>query len=187
LDEMEDVIEDIERDALRASEVISGVRAIFKTTPDNRAITRVANLARQALSLSEPDLRANLVSVETEFRDDQVHVQADTVQMQQVILNLIRNAIEAINSLAPEERRVKLTTFVEGSFVFLTVQDAGAGIPAEDRDRIFDAFYTTKNSGMGLGLAISRTIVEGHGGTLRLAGSGPKGSILEISLPIKSA
>jgi signal transduction histidine kinase len=187
LDEMEDVIEDIERDALRASEVISGVRAIFKTTPDNRAITRVANLARQALSLSEPDLRANLVSVETEFRDDQVHVQADTVQMQQVILNLIRNAIEAINSLAPEERRVKLTTLVEGSFVFLTVQDAGAGIPAEDRDRIFDAFFTTKNSGMGLGLAISRTIVEGHGGTLRLAGSGPKGSILEISLPIKSA
>jgi len=188
LDEMDDIIRDIERDALRANEVISGVRAIFKPASDNRGATRVNDLARRALTLSEPDLVANQVSVTTGFLDDQVQVEVDAVQIQQVILNLLRNAIEAMATVAPEARRLKVMTEIrEGSTILLSVQDAGGGVPAEDRDRIFDTFFTTKDAGMGLGLAISRTIAENHGGTLRLAWSGSKGSIFELALPAKLA
>jgi signal transduction histidine kinase len=123
------------------------------------------------------------VSVTTDFADDQVPVHTDPVQLQQVILNLIRNAIEAMGSIPPDARRLMLSTKVtDNSTVLLSIRDTGIGIPDGEHGRVFDAFFTTKSSGTGLGLAISRTIVESHGGTLRLAGSGPQGSIFEISL-----
>jgi signal transduction histidine kinase len=105
--------------------------------------------------------------------------------LQQVILNLIRNAIDAMSSVAPDRRRLRLTTEIRaGSTAVLSVQDNGVGIAAEDQHRIFDAFFTTKSSGMGLGLALSRTIVESHGGTVRLIRSGAEGSCFEVALPI---
>lgn len=187
-DEMDDIVRDIERDAQRAGEVLSSIRAIFKTAPDSRTTISLQELARQALSLSEPDLLSNQVSVTTAFPEDEIEVRADVVQTQQVILNLIRNAIEAMDAVAPEARRLTLTTRIgKGSNIILAIQDTGAGVLDEDRNRIFDAFFTTKRSGTGLGLAISRTIVEAHGGTLRVAESGPGGSTLEITLPIASA
>jgi len=188
LDEVDVILEDIEADGLRANEVISSVRALFKNTAGDRTTVSVEDFARRALRLAEVELQANQVSVTAEFLDNLAHVYADATQLQQLILNLIRNAIDAMSSVAPELRQLGLATKIrEGSTVLLSVQDTGAGVPVEDRDRIFDAFFTTKPSGMGLGLAISRTIVESHGGSLRLAKSGPNGSIFEIALPISAA
>jgi signal transduction histidine kinase len=186
LEEMDAILEDIEADTLRASEIISGVRALFKNTMENRTKVEMADCARRALNLAEPELLANQVSVTTELLAGHAQVHADTVLLQQVILNLIRNAIDAMSSVAPGDRRLRLATDLKGSTVVLSIHDTGTGIPAGDHNRVFEAFFTSKNSGMGLGLAISRTIVESHGGALRLAGSGPEGSTFEFALPISS-
>jgi signal transduction histidine kinase len=105
-----------------------------------------------------------------------------------VILNLVRNAIEAMVSTSPPgERRLYVQTRLDGaSDLLLSIEDSGPGIVAGDRDRIFDPFFTTKAAGMGLGLAICRTIVEEHGGNLRVTKTDSKGSIFEIALPIAS-
>src|SRR6185312_11730745 len=106
-------------------------------------------------------------------------------QMQQVVLNLVKNAIEAMSQNAPEARLLRLSVRLEAnSALLLSVQDSGTGIPLQDRDRIFDPFFTTKPAGTGLGLAICRTVVENHGGKLRLAESDSRGSTFEIVMPI---
>jgi signal transduction histidine kinase len=183
LGEMDEILSDIKADSQRADEIISSVRALFKTAIYNQTPAELGGIARRALSLSEPDLLANSISVTTEFSDHQVQVRADQVQLQQVIINLIRNAIEAMHSSVHGSRRLRLATKVNGSSVSLSIEDTGTGISPGDHDRIFETFVTTKSSGMGLGLAISRRIVERHGGTLRVAGSGPDGSIFELALP----
>jgi signal transduction histidine kinase len=127
------------------------------------------------------------MAVTTEFLDKLAYVHVDAAQLQQVVLNLIRNAIDAMGSSAPDTQRLRLTTKIgERSTVLISIQDTGPRIAAEDRERIFDAFFTTKTAGMGLGLAISRTIVERHEGSLRLLQSDPTGSIFEIGLPTNS-
>ncbi|WP_066500429.1 sensor histidine kinase [Bradyrhizobium macuxiense] len=187
LEEVDAILGDIEADSLRANQVIAGVRALFKEAADHRTVVRVEDVVRQALSLAEPELQASQVAALTEFQDSLAYISVDAAQLQQVILNLIRNGIDATSSSAPEMRRLRLTTKVrEGSAVLISIQDSGPGIPAGDRERIFDAFFTTKTSGMGLGLAISRTIMENHGGSLRLCQSGSNGSIFEIAVPISS-
>jgi signal transduction histidine kinase len=183
LGEMDDILRDIRADSQRADEIISSVRALFKAPIYNQTPAELGEIARHALSLSEPDLLANSISVTTEFSDQQVQVRTDQVQLQQAIINLIRNAIEAMHSPAREARRLRLATKVNGSSVSLSIEDTGTGISPGDHDRIFETFVTTKNSGMGLGLAISRTIVERHGGTLRVARSGSGGSTFELALP----
>jgi signal transduction histidine kinase len=183
--EVDAILKDIEADAQRAGEVIAGIRALFGHRTDSRTTTNLADCARKALSLSQPELLAHQVSVTTSFLDNQAQVGADTVQLQQVILNLIANAIDAMGAVAPDDRQLTMSTEVREGSAVLTVQDAGAGIPMADRDRIFDAFFTTKRLGTGLGLALGRTIVESHGGELRLAeSSGVRGSTFEIVLPL---
>lgn len=185
VEEVKLILRDIEADTLRASEVISGVRALFKSEPGHRIPASLELLARQALSLSEPDLLASQVVVSTDFRAGEARVQADPVQLQQVVLNLIRNAIDAMTGRSADDRYLSLSTELRnGTTAVLTVRDSGAGIAEEDHDRVFDAFFTRKTAGMGLGLAISRTIVEGHGGALRLAASGAQGSVFEVALPV---
>ena len=183
LQEVHDILKDIEADSLRATEVLASVRSLFKTGSHTRARAKLGDIARRALVLSEPDLLNNEVSVTTDIRDDNIDVHVDEIQLQQVILNLIRNASEAMTSVAPAARRLKLATKTDERSVILSIQDTGAGMPATDHNRIFDAFFTTTSSGTGLGLAISRTIVESHNGMLRLTHSGPEGSTFEIILP----
>lgn len=149
------------------------------------ALTRVEDVARLVLRLLQHDLQIIEVSVATEFQDNLPDVHLDGTQLQQVLLNLVKNAIEAMTFVVPEARRLRLTTSFDGhSTVFLSVQDSGPGIPVEDRERIFDPFFTTKSGGMGLGLAICFTVVENHGGKLRLAKSDSDGSIFELAIPV---
>jgi C4-dicarboxylate-specific signal transduction histidine kinase len=122
-----------------------------------------------------------------DYQDGVAQVHADRTQLQQVVLNLVRNAIDAIGSAPQGAKRLRLVTKLNGqSDVLLSVEDSGSGIAAENRERVFDPFFTTKSSGMGLGLAICQIIIEEHGGVLRLARTDSQGSVFEVALPIAS-
>ena len=147
-------------------------------------MVRLEDVARQVLGFLRDDLQTNAISVETNFRDGLPPTHADPTQLQQVILNLVSNAIEAMSS-ASGSRRLRLSTSISENSVLLSVQDSGAGIPRKDEERIFDAFFTTKAS-VGLGLAICRTLVENHGGVLRLAKADAVGSIFEVAMLVSA-
>jgi signal transduction histidine kinase len=185
LKELDAILDDIEATSYRAGEVISSIRELSARAPaDRRTITGVEDIARQVLGLTQHDLQINHISVATEFDDELPRIRADSTQLQQVVLNLVKNAIEAMNQVAPGARLLQLGARLEGNeTVLLSVGDSGAGIAPDDHDRIFEPFFTTKPTGMGLGLAICRTVVENHGGKLRLAKSDSRGSIFEIALP----
>ena len=172
----------------RAEDIIAGVRELFRKRGDHRTLIQVDDVARQVLGLVQQDLLLNQIAVATEFQNDVPEVYADRTLVQQVILNLVRNAIDAMNSTPPRARRLRLAMNLDGdSSVLLTVQDTGPGIAAEQSERIFEPFFTTKPTGMGLGLSICQTIVQDHGGSLRLAKTDSDGCMFEIRLPIAAS
>jgi signal transduction histidine kinase len=183
LRELENILEDIEADSHRAAAAISSIREMTAKTSHPSALTSAEDAGQLALRLLKHDLQINEVSVTTEFQGNLPDVQLDGMELQQILLNLIRNAIDAMSSSPPEARRLRLKTSFDGrSTVLVSVQDSGPGIPAEDRERIFDPFYTTKHDGMGLGLAISSALAARHGGKLRLVKSDADGSIFELEV-----
>jgi signal transduction histidine kinase len=185
LEDMEDILTDIGAESHRAGAIITSIRELSKKTADRGAPASVEDVARLILRLLQHDLQINEVSVATEFQGNLPKVQLDNTHLQQVLLNLVKNAIDAMDTVPPEARRLRLTTSFDGhSTVLLTVQDSGPGIHLEDRERIFDPFFTTKSGGMGLGLAICFTVVENHGGKLRLVKSDSDGSIFEVAIPV---
>ena len=187
LEDMDDILTDIGADSHRAAAIISSMRELTKKTTDRRVLAPVEDVARLVLRLLQYDLQMSEVSVATDFQDNLPDVHLDATQLQQVLLNLIKNAIDAMSSVAPEARRLRLTTSFDGhATILLSVQDSGPGIPVEDRERIFDPFFTTKSGGVGLGLAISSTLVASYGGKLRLVKSNSDGSIFELAIPVVS-
>ena len=171
----------------RADEIVSSVRALFRKTDDRRNLIHLDDVAREVLGLLQHDLESSQVAVATEFLANLPPVYADRIQLQQIVLNLVKNAIEAMSSVPSRSRHVRVVTRPSGnSTVLLSVQDSGHGITAEDQGRVFDPFFTTKPTGMGLGLAICRTVAQDHGGNLRLVETSSHGSIFEIELPIGS-
>ncbi len=185
LEELRSCLTDVKNENSRANEIVAGVRALFKTTTRQRAMVDVNRLAREVLRMVENDLHVQGVSVSTEFQEDVPQVSADPIQLQQVILNLVKNAIDAIAIGPTTIKAIRLVTTYDGkSVVSLYVQDSGPGIPTGNESQIFDPFFTTKASGMGLGLSISRGIIEDHGGNLRLTETSSKGCTFEITLPM---
>jgi signal transduction histidine kinase len=185
LEEVRACVVSISESIERAEETIAGVRELFKKHADHRSIIHIDDVTRQVLRLVEHDLVLNEVSLATDFQDHLPDVYADRTQIQQVILNLVRNAIDAMNSTPSRERRLRLATSLSGqSSVLLSVQDTGPGITTEQSARVFEPFFTTKPSGMGLGLAICQTIVQDHGGSLRLAKTDLDGCVFEMTLPV---
>ena len=185
LEELRSCLIDVKSENNRVNEVVTGVRALFKTTARQRAMVEINRLAREVLRMVEHDLRVHGVSVSTEFQEDVPQVRADPIQLQQVILNLIKNAIDAIAIGPTTIKAIRLiTTYDRNSTVSLFIQDSGPGLTPENETQIFDPFFTTKPSGMGLGLSISRRIIEDHGGNLRLTETSSKGCIFEITLPV---
>jgi signal transduction histidine kinase len=185
LDDMEDILNDIEADSHRAAAVISSIREMTAKTAHRTALASAEDTAQLALRLLKHDLQINEVYVTTELQGNLPDVQLDGMELQQVLLNLIRNAIDAMSSSPPEARRLGLKTSFDGqSTVLMSVQDSGPGISAGDRERIFDPFFTTKHDGMGLGLAISSSLVTKYGGKLRLVKSDADGSIFELEMPV---
>ena len=171
----------------RANEIVSSVRTLFKKTDDRRNLSHLDDVAREVLGLLQHDLESSHVTVATEHLVNLPPVRADRIQLQQIVLNLVKNAIEAMSSVPSGSRHVRVVTRLNGnSTVLLSVQDSGHGITAEHQGRIFEPFFTTKPTGMGLGLAICRTVAQDHGGNLRLVETSSHGSIFEIELPIGS-
>jgi signal transduction histidine kinase len=139
---------------------------------------------REVLALAGDELRKNSVAVRTEFAPDLLPVLGDRVQLQQVVLNLVMNGIEAMSGVEERPRELIIRTQNDGpGQVQVTVQDSGIGLDAQSLDRIFDAFYTTKHGGMGMGLSISRSIIQHHGGKLwAVANDGP-GTSFQFTVP----
>ncbi len=168
----------------RAEEIIASIRDLYRRTPDERTMIQVNDVIREVLNLLKHDLQGGEVSIIADYHENLPQIHADHTQIQQVILNLVRNAIDAMRN-SPNKRQLRLITGFDGdSAVSLYIQDSGSGIAALDRDRIFDPFFTTKPTGMGLGLSICRTMVEDHGGKLRLIKTGAHGSSFEVVFPI---
>jgi signal transduction histidine kinase len=179
-------LESVDENIGFAESRIASVRKLFDRTTHQRSAIQLSDVAEQTLALLDHDLKTNKIQVSAEYKNDLPSVRVDREQLQQVILNIIKNAIEAMAS-SDKERRLRLLTDFNGSIVSLCIQDSAPGISAENQVSIFDAFFTTKPTGMGLGLAICRAIVEDHRGKLRLAKTGPHGTSFEIALPVDPA
>jgi signal transduction histidine kinase len=184
LDEALLALNRVATDGNRAAEVIGSVRAMFKKGAHGRVSFNVNDLVREVIAMLEIDLRTQQVSVSTNLNDGIPLLLGDRGQLQQVFLNLMMNAIEAMDTVTDRVRMLSVTsnTIQEPSGVMVTIEDSGTGIKG-DKDRIFESFFTTKSSGTGIGLAICRSIVEAHGGTLAAFANKPYGTIFRVALP----
>jgi PAS domain S-box-containing protein len=182
LDEARDTFKDIAVAGRRANEVIQSVRAMFSRTDQAEVALDVNDLIRETIALLRDDLEAASVSVELELASQVPLIAGHRGQLQQVVLNLVTNAAEAMRTVAGRALRIGSKQF-NSNGLEVTVEDSGTGIRQEDIDRIFDAFFTTKANGMGMGLAICRLVVEAHGGTLSVSPVAPHGAAFRITLP----
>jgi len=187
LAEARTILTDIGDASRRVNETITSVRRLFKNVTERSTMISIEDVARQVLRLLQNEMQLNGIVVVTEFRVEAPFVQADPAQLQQVILNLIKNAMEAMASTSRDRRRLDVGTRIERDSLVLSIADTGGGVLPQYRDRVFEAFVTSKPDGMGLGLAICRTIIERYEGRLSLAKSGPEGSAFEITLPVEKA
>ncbi|MGB5154821.1 MAG: ATP-binding protein, partial [Candidatus Sulfotelmatobacter sp.] len=172
------------RDGNRASEVVTRLRALFGKKETTNESVDLNDVAREVLALSSSELHRNRVILQQELADDLPLVTGDRVQLQQVILNLVRNASDAMSGVDDRPRQLLIRTQRgEADRVILTVQDAGTGFDPQAVDKLFEGFYTTKNDGMGIGLSVSRSIIESHHGRLwAMLNSGP-GAAFSFSVP----
>jgi PAS domain S-box-containing protein len=172
-------------DGNRASEVIRRVRALANKTEIEKLPLDVNDVAREVISLVQRELVSNQVSLQMELAPALPTILGDRVQLQQVIINLVMNGIEAMQSVTDRPRELAIRSREdEPQQVLLSVTDCGVGISAEDADRLFTAFFTTKSSGMGMGLSICRSIMEAHGGRLWATANVPHGATFQFVLPL---
>ena len=172
------------RDGNRASDVITRLRALCSKKETTIESLDLNEAIREVIALSLSELQRNRVILRTELADDLPLITGDRVQLQQVVLNLLRNASDAMSAVDDRPRHMVITTErEEGDRVRLTVQDAGVGLDPQAMDRLFEAFYTTKNDGMGMGLSVSRSIIERHHGRLWAAPNDGPGATFSFSIP----
>lgn len=185
LDEVQAALKSIMDEGRRAGEVIGRIRMMFRKSEPEKVRLDINELIREILALVDGELQNQCVLVRAELHDELPQVLVDRAQLQQVILNLIMNAVEAMASVSTRERVLKVTSELqEPDSMLITVQDTGTGIESKDMDRIFDALFTTKSSGMGMGLLVCRSIIEAHGGRLWASAAAPYGSIFHLVLSI---
>jgi PAS domain S-box-containing protein len=172
------------RDGNRASDVITRLRALFSKKSATRELMNLNEATREVIALSLSELQRSRVILRAELADDLPPVTGDRVQLQQVILNLLLNASDAMSGVHDRPRQLVIRTEGdEGDRVRLSVQDAGVGLKREDVDRLFEAFYTTKAGGMGIGLSVSRCIIESHDGRLWASPNNGPGATFSFSIP----
>jgi C4-dicarboxylate-specific signal transduction histidine kinase len=185
MDEVREALDCIVREAYRASDVIYRIRGLLKEAPPKKERAQINGAIRDVLELTRGQAAKNGVSVRTQFAEPSPVVQADRVQVQQVILNLIINAVEAMSSMREGARELLICTEkAESNSALVAIRDSGPGLDLETVDRLFEAFYTTKVQGMGIGLAICRSIIQAHGGRLWARANVPCGAIFQFTLPI---
>jgi PAS domain S-box-containing protein len=176
----------IVKDANRAAEIINRVRLLFQKGTPQRELVDVNEVAREMILLLGDEASRHSISVRTELAEDLPHVVGDRVQLQQVLMNLIMNGVDAMHDVdGPRELIIKSRP-AENNELLLSVSDTGVGLPRHQADQIFNAFFTTKNHGTGMGLRISRSIIESHGGRLWAADNSPRGASFCFTLPTKA-
>jgi C4-dicarboxylate-specific signal transduction histidine kinase len=186
LDEVRQALDCIVRDAYRASDVIYRIRGLLKEAPPKRERAEINEAIRDVLVLTRGEATKNGVSVRTQFAEPSLVVQADRVGLQQVILNLIINAVEAMSSMREGARELLICTEkAEPNGALVAVRDSGPGLVLKSVDRLFEAFYTTKVQGMGIGLAICRSIIEAHGGRIWAGANEPRGAVFQFTVPLE--
>jgi PAS domain S-box-containing protein len=183
LDEARDAARRIIRDGNRAGDVIARTRALSRKTGTEKERLDMNEAIQEVVALAKGELRSNRVALRTELADDLPPVLGDRVQLQQVVLNLVMNGIEAMSAVRDRPRELLIRTQSgEADQVNVTVQDSGIGLDPQSKEGIFDAFYTTKPAGMGMGLSISRSIVENHGGRLWAVPNEGPGATFQFTL-----
>jgi C4-dicarboxylate-specific signal transduction histidine kinase len=170
------------RDGNRAAEVIGRLRALFAKEGADMSELDLNEAVREVVALSSGDLQRHWTMVQMEFDHDLPVVIADRIQLQQVALNLLLNAADAMKTVEDRPRRVVIRTGLENEHVTLSVQDVGVGIQPEITEKIFDAFYTTKTGGMGVGLSVSRSIIERHQGRIWAASNDGPGVTFHVTI-----
>jgi PAS domain S-box-containing protein len=187
LEEVRQALESIVKDGNRAADVIGRIRALIKKVPPRDDPLDVNEMVLEVVALAKSELLRNGVSLETRLEQGLPLRRGDRVRLQQAVLNLIINAIEAMSGVSEGPRELLISTEMEPSGgVLITVQDSGPGLDAANLDRLFEAFYTTKPRGMGMGLSICRLIIETHGGRLWATANEPRGATFQFNLPEKA-
>jgi len=184
LDEVKEALGCIVRDADRAKDIVSRMRDHIKKSPPRRDAFDLNEALREAIVMVRSAIANNRVTVNTNLMDGLVPIQGDRVQLQQVVLNLVLNAVEAMGSVEGGDRELLVSTKqTEGNGVIVAVRDSGPGVDPGHLDRVFEPFYTTKVSGVGMGLSICRSIIEAHGGRLWAEANERRGAVFQFTLP----
>jgi len=184
IDEARKALELIDRDVRRAGDVIRSLRAMVTKSGSTRVWFDINDVVREVLALARTELHKHDVKIVTELSTEVPRVHGDRVQLMQVVLNLIMNGVEAM-STAEDPRELTVTSRLspqEG--VHISVADTGSGVDAAKVDRVFDSFFTTKATGMGMGLSICRSIIGAHAGRIWLEPNAPHGAVFQFTLPI---
>jgi PAS domain S-box-containing protein len=185
LDKVREALRLIVADATRAGNVVAGIRALIQKVPARRSFLDINEAIREVITLTRGEAVKAGVSVQTDFADGLPLIYGDRVQLQQVILNLIINAIEAMSGVAEIPRALLISTAQAEHGILVAMRDSGPGLDPASLEHLFNAFYTTKSGGMGMGLAICRSIIEAHEGQLHASANEPRGAVFQFTLPLQ--
>jgi C4-dicarboxylate-specific signal transduction histidine kinase len=185
--EVDEALALIVKEGNRAGEVVGRIRALIKKAPARKDAVAINDAILEVIALTRTEASNNGVSVRSQLAEGLPRVEGDRIQLQQVLLNLIINAIEAMGDVNEGERELVISTRREADGVSVEVRDSGPGFAPADLERVFDAFYSTKPSGLGLGLSICRSIVEAHNGQLWASSNVPRGAIFRFITPAQPA
>jgi signal transduction histidine kinase len=184
LHEVRECLERIVKDGFLAGEVIGGIRSMFKKNGRAEIPQDANEIVREVLALMRGEIETQQVLIQSNFAEELPQIPANRVQLQQVIVNLIMNAVDAMSTVGDRARILRVKTEIhEFNNLLITVEDTGTGIDPKIINRLFDAFFTTKSEGMGMGLSICRSIIESHGGRLWMSPGQPYGSTFHVLLP----
>jgi C4-dicarboxylate-specific signal transduction histidine kinase len=185
LGEIREALDCIVDDADRAGDIIDRIRDHIKKAPPRKDRFDLNEAIDEVTVLARGEITKNGVSVDTRLAKGALSVEGDRVQLQQVVLNLIRNAVEAMGSVQEGPRELSISTEqTQANGVLVAVRDTGPGIDGEHLERVFQPFYTTKSSGVGMGLSICRSIIEAHGGRLWAGANESRGALFQFTFPI---
>ena len=182
---LREILVDVEADGRRAHDIIHNVRNTIKKGDPTRRRINLNELVTKVAHIVRPDAVAYSCEIETSLAEDLPLIEVDPVQIQQVLVNLVSNALDAMRQTPPDRRKVEISTAGNGeNEVRLSVRDHGTGIRYEVHERLFDQFFTTKEQGLGMGLAIVRSIVESHGGKIQAENVADGGALFYFTLPV---
>ena len=184
LEEVREALGRIVKEGNRATDVIDRIRALIKKAPPRKDRLKIREAIREAIALTHGEAVKHGVLVQTQLAEGLPYLEGDRVQLEQVIINLILNAIEAMSGVGKASGGLLISTGQAASGVLVSVQDSGPGLDVENLDRLFDAFYTTKPGGMGMGLSICRSIIEAHGGRIWASRNIGPGATFHFTLPV---